>query len=201
MVKFGDSRFGLWRRCKSGSFNNSRFTFRVQVLNRASPESSTDLGPHEALEGMAIAVRAAPTSMSNAEMQMVHDGLKRHFHAMDLLDISRVPKHLLCHHLIHNTIPPETDSNDFGCFGINLQIRIRCSSLRTFFFEGFEFLVCSKFNHTQCGRTCACVVACLHPHNSISNVVASVIHDDKKYKENHRCTKKHETIVEDQRLL
>ena len=40
--------------------------------------------------------------------------------------------------------------------------------------ERFEFLVCSKFNHTQCGRTCACAVACLSPHNSISNVVVSV---------------------------
>ena len=48
-----------------------------------------------------------------------------------------------------------------------------------FFFERFEFLVCSKFNHKKCGRTCACAVACLHPINSISNVVASVtIHDN-----------------------
>ena len=31
------------------------------------------------------------------------------------------------------------------------------------FFERFDFLVCSKFNHTQCGRACACAVACL-PH-------------------------------------
>ena len=47
------------------------------------------------------------------------------------------------------------------------------------FFEGFEFLVCSKFNHTQCRPPCACAAACLHPHNSISNVVASVtIHDN-----------------------
>ena len=47
-------------------------------------------------------------------------------------------------------------------------------------FERFEILVCSKFNHTQCGRTCACAVACLCPHNYISNVVVSVtIHDDK----------------------
>ena len=39
--------------------------------------------------------------------------------------------------------------------------------------------MCSKFNHTQCGRTCACAVACLHPHNSISNVVVSLtIHDN-----------------------
>ena len=26
----------------------------------------------------------------------------------------------------------------------------------------------------QCGRTCACAVACLCPHNSISNVVVSL---------------------------
>ena len=49
------------------------------------------------------------------------------------------------------------------------------------FFERFEFLVCSKFNHTQCGRTCACAVACLCPQNSNSNVVVSLtIHDDIK---------------------
>ena len=28
-------------------------------------------------------------------------------------------------------------------------------------FEQFEFLVCSKFNHKQCGRTCACAVIVL----------------------------------------
>ena len=48
----------------------------------------------------------------------------------------------------------------------------------SYFCERFEFLVCSKFNHTQCGRTCARAVACLPPHNSISNVVVSLtIHD------------------------
>ena len=40
----------------------------------------------------------------------------------------------------------------------------RCEN---YFFEGFEFLVCS----------CECAVACLCPHNSISNVVASVTID------------------------
>ena len=35
-----------------------------------------------------------------------------------------------------------------GVFGINEQIRIRISSPRIFF-ERFEFLVCSKFNHTH----------------------------------------------------
>ena len=50
-----------------------------------------------------------------------------------------------------------------------------------FFFERFEFLVCSKFNHTPCGCPCACAVACLHPRNSNSNVVVSVtIHDNSK---------------------
>ena len=39
--------------------------------------------------------------------------------------------------------------------------------------------MCAKFNHTQCGHTFACAVACLHPHDSISNVVVSLtIHDD-----------------------
>ena len=35
-----------------------------------------------------------------------------------------------------------------------------------FFLNDFEFLVCSKFNHThhtQCGRSCACAVACFVP--------------------------------------
>ena len=33
-------------------------------------------------------------------------------------------------------------------------------------------------SRTPCGCTCACVVACLHPHKSISNVVVSLmIHD------------------------
>ena len=45
---------------------------------------------------------------------------------------------------------------------------------REFFFERFEFLVWSMFNHKQCGCPCACAVACLHPDNSISNVVVSV---------------------------
>ena len=48
-------------------------------------------------------------------------------------------------------------------------------------FERFrEFLeLISRFEFEQCGRTCACAVACLSPHNSISNVVVSVtIHDN-----------------------
>ena len=40
-----------------------------------------------------------------------------------------------------------------------------------YFFEGFEFLVCS----------CECAVACLYPRNSISNVVASLTIDDNTY--------------------
>ena len=48
-----------------------------------------------------------------------------------------------------------------------------------YIFERFEFLVCSKFNHTPCGCKCACAVACLCPHDSISNVVVSLmIHDN-----------------------
>ena len=37
-------------------------------------------------------------------------------------------------------------------------------------------------------RSCECALACLCPHNSISNFVASVIHDNK-------CLQKCETIV------
>ena len=69
----------------------------------------------EALEGMVNTVRAAPTNTSNAEMQMVHDGLKRHFRAMDLLDISRVPKHHLCTDLIHN-IPLHGNPRTYALF-------------------------------------------------------------------------------------
>ena len=69
----------------------------------------------EALEGMVNTVRAAPTNMSNAEMQMVHDGLKRHFRAMDLLDIGRVLKHHLCTHLIHN-IPLHGNPRTYALF-------------------------------------------------------------------------------------
>ena len=48
-----------------------------------------------------------------------------------------------------------------------------------FLFERFELLVCSMFNHMQRDCTCACAVACLHPHNSISNVVVSLtIHNN-----------------------
>ena len=48
-----------------------------------------------------------------------------------------------------------------------------------FYIERFEFLVCSGFNHMRCDCTCACAVASLHLHNSISNVVVSLmIHDD-----------------------
>ena len=71
------------------------------------------------------------------------------------------------------------NSNDFGGFWDQLSDSNSIFVAADFFFERFEFLVCSKFNHTQRGRTCACAVACLYPHNSISNVVASVtIHDD-----------------------
>ena len=80
---------------------------------------------------------------------------------------------LNCHKMtLICTMRPKINSNDTG--GL-----IRFSSLRNFFFERFEFLVCSKFNHTQCGRACTCAVACLCPQNSNSNVVVSMtIHDD-----------------------
>ena len=69
------------------------------------------------------------------------------------------------------TIRPEINSNDFGGF-LELirrfEFEFECRR-GNYFFEGFEFLVCS----------CECAVACLCPRNSISNVVVSVtIHDD-----------------------
>ena len=70
---------------------------------------------------------------------------------------------------------PEINSNDFVFFWVNqLADSNSIFVAADFFFERFEFLVCSKFNLTQCGLTCACAVACLRPHNSISNVVVSV---------------------------
>ena len=72
--------------------------------------------------------------------------------------------------------PIRTISEVFGIFSRFEFDFCRCGN---YFFERFEFLVCSKFNQTQCGRTCACAVACLCPHNSITNVVVFVtIHDD-----------------------
>ena len=66
-------------------------------------------------------------------------------------------------------------------------------------FEPFDFVACSKFNHMQRDCTCACAVACLHPHNSISNVVVSVTnHADmvkQKYIEK-RCSKKMKPLWE-----
>ena len=62
--------------------------------------------------------------------------------------------------------------NQFERFRVFLELisRFEFDFLRReFFFERFEFLVCS----------CECAVACLCPRNSISNVVVSVtIHDD-----------------------
>ena len=99
----------------------------------------------------------------------------------------------------NSTMRPEINSNDFVFFGIGWQIRIRFCRCGKFF-ERFEFLVCSKFNHTQCCRTCACAVACLCPQNSNSNVVASLTIDDNMYIYIYvRCRKKHETIVEGQK--
>ena len=77
-------------------------------------------------------------------------------------------------------MPPEINSNDFGGV-LELISRFEFEFCRfvNFFFEGFEFLVCSFES----------AVACLYPRNSISNVVASAIHDDKYIHFN-------ETIVE-----
>ena len=74
------------------------------------------------------------------------------------------------------TMPPETNLNDFGSGVLELISRSELNFRRrgNYFHERFEFWVCSKFNHMQRDCACACAVACLHPHNSISNVVVSV---------------------------
>ena len=62
--------------------------------------------------------------------------------------------------------------------GTNQQIQVRFSSSRIFFKDS-NFWCVSKFNHMQRDCTCACVLACLCPENSISNVVVSLtIHLD-----------------------
>ena len=69
---------------------------------------------------------------------------------------------------------PKINSNDFGCF-LELISRFEFDFRRCgFFFEGFEFMVCSKFNHTQCALHVHVLWACLCPQNSNSNVVVSV---------------------------
>ena len=98
--------------------------------------------------------------------------------------------------IIMNNLPfgPKPIRTDFGGF-LELICRFEFQFRRCgFFFERFEFLVCSKFNQTQCGRTCACVVACLCPHNSISNVAVSLtIHDN--FKRYERDVAKHMKLL------
>ena len=65
---------------------------------------------------------------------------------------------LCCCRLRRNTMRDETNSNDFGGFWNELADSNSTFVAAKNFFERFEFLVCSKFNHTQCGRTCACAV-------------------------------------------
>ena len=78
--------------------------------------------------------------------------------------------------LVEQRIPcrPKPIRTISGFFGINWHSIFVVAEN---FFARFKFLVCSKFNHMQRDCTCACAVACLHPHNSISNVVVSVTID------------------------
>ena len=51
-----------------------------------------------------------------------------------------------------------------------------------FFLKDSTFwCVQSSITHTPCGCPCVCAVACLHPHNSNSKVVASVTNHDNIY--------------------
>ena len=78
------------------------------------------------------------------------------------------------------TMRVETNSNDFGGFWNKL-----ADSNSIFFVAKIIIFLndsnfwCVQSSTTHSGRTCACAVACLHPHNSIPNVVVSVtIHDN-----------------------
>ena len=79
-----------------------------------------------------------------------------------------------------NTVRAQTNSKDFGWFGNLLEgSEFEFRRCGFFFFERFEFMVCTKPNDMQRDCTYACAVACLHPHNSVSNVVVSLtIHDN-----------------------
>ena len=78
-----------------------------------------------------------------------------------------------------STIRVQTNSNDFGSFWNQLADSNSVFFVAKIFFERFEFLVCSKFNHTHHVAVHVLVVASLGPHNSNSNVVVSVtIHDN-----------------------
>ena len=64
-----------------------------------------------------------------------------------------------------DTIRPNINSNDFGSFWNQLaDSNSIFVAAEIIFFERFEFVVCLKFSHTQCGRTCSCAVVCLCPH-------------------------------------
>ena len=78
------------------------------------------------------------------------------------------------------TRPRKTNSNDFGgVLELFSRFEFDFRRCQKDFFERFECLVFSKFNHMQRDSTGACAVACLHPRNSISNVVVSLtIHDN-----------------------
>ena len=71
-----------------------------------------------------------------------------------------------CEHIV-TVRSPEEPTRRCGCQSRDHLPRARSRFEFDFrqcdFFEGFEFLVCSKFNHMQRDRTCACAVACLHP--------------------------------------
>ena len=91
------------------------------------------------------------------------------FHRMTQIFASLTPERI--------TIPPETNSNDLS-FCLELISRFEFDfSVSEIICERID--LCSKFNHKQCGRTCACSGASFYQHNSTSNVLASVtIHDD-----------------------
>ena len=75
---------------------------------------------------------------------------------------------------------PEINSNDFVFFFLEMLADLKSIFVvgRSFFFERFKLLVCSKCNHTQWPYMCMCCGLSV-PRQFIPNVVVSVtIHND-----------------------
>ena len=67
--------------------------------------------------------------------------------------------------------------------------------------EGFDFLVCSKFNHMRTGLYMCMCCGLFAPTQFLSNVVVSLTINDNIYTSFIGDVEKHETIVEGQRRL
>ena len=97
----------------------------------------------DALAAHSISMNSTPTNTARTELHSTANHISSREHAW-----------------LKITIPPEKFER-FRRFWCCLADSNSIFVAAEFFFDRFEFWVCSKFNHTQCGRTCACAVACL----------------------------------------